>query len=148
QHHTQEAEAEHYYQDDDIPLDPHEDAMYDDAPRARRGGGLVTALALIGCAVFGTAGAYAYRSYFANPSSTQPPPVITADNFTPTKMAPAGAGDPQSINVAQDRSANPDKEQIVSKQEEPVALKDLATQATRASCCRRRSHRGRAPMHR
>jgi cell division septation protein DedD len=130
QHHTQEAEAEHYYQDDDIPLDPHEDAMYDDAPRARRGGGLVTALALIGCAVFGTAGAYAYRSYFANPSSTQPPPVITADNFTPTKIVPAGAGDPQSINVAQDRSANPDKEQIVSKQEEPVALKDLATQAT------------------
>src|SRR5262249_13147639 len=107
----------------------HEDAMYDDAPRARRGGGLVTALALIGCAVFGTAGAYAYRSYFANPSAAQPPPVITADDSTPTKIVPAGAGDPQSINVAQGRSANPDKEQIVSKQEEPVALKDLATQA-------------------
>jgi SPOR domain len=130
QHDAQEAEAEYYYQDDDIPLDPHEDAMYDDAPRARRGGGLVTALALIGCAVLGTAGAYAYRSYFANPSSTQPPPVITADNSTPTKVVPAGAGDPQSINVAQDRSANPDKERIVSKQEEPVALKDLGTQAT------------------
>ena len=120
QHDTQEAEAEYYYQDDDIPLDPHEDAMYDDAPRARRGGGLVTALALIGCAVFGTAGAYAYRSYFGNPSSTQPPPVITADNSTPTKIVPAGAGDPQSINVAQDRSANPDKEQIVSAP--PVVL--------------------------
>ena len=129
QHDAQETEGEYYYQDDDVPLDPHEDAMYDDAPRARRGGGLVTAVALIGCAVFGTAGAYAYRSYFANPSSTQPPPVITADNSTPTKIVPAGAGDPQSINVAQDRSANPDKEQIVSKQEEPVALKDLATQA-------------------
>src|SRR5262245_13302675 len=129
QHDAQEAEAEYNYQDDDVPLDPHEDAMYDDAPRARRGGGLVTALALIGCAVFGTAGAYAYRSYFSNPSSTQPPPVITADNSTPTKIVPASAGDPQSINVAQDRSANPDKEQIVSKQEEPVALKDLATQA-------------------
>src|SRR5215510_9783193 len=124
-----DAEAEYYYQDDDIPLDPHDDAMYDDAPRARRGGGLVTALALIGCAVLGTAGAYAYRSYFGNPSATQPPPVITADNSTPTKIVPASAGDPQSINVAQDRSANPDKEQIVSKQEEPVALKDLATQA-------------------
>src|SRR5215813_13547086 len=61
QHDAQEAEAESYYRDDDIPLDPHEDAMYDDAPRARRGGGLVTALALIGCAVIGTAGAYAYR---------------------------------------------------------------------------------------
>src|SRR5262245_15997724 len=109
QHDAQE--AAYYYQDDDVPLDPHEDAMYDDAPRARRGGGLVTALALIGCAVFGTAGAYAYRSYFGNPSSTQPPPVITADNSTPTKIVPASAGDPQSINVAQDRSANPDKEQ-------------------------------------
>src|SRR5262245_17713843 len=129
QHDAQEAEAEYYYHDDAVPPDPHEIAMYDDAPRARRGGGLVTALALIGCAVFGTAGAYAYRSYFSNPSSTQPPPVITADNSTPTKIVPASAGDPQSINVAQDRSADPDKEQSVSKQEEPVALKDLGTQA-------------------
>jgi SPOR domain len=127
QHDAQAAES---YYEDDAPLDPHGDAMYDDAPRARRGGGLATALALIGCAMLGTAGAYAYRSYYGNPSSTQPPPVITADNSTPTKIVPASAGDPQSINVAQDRSANVDKEQIVSKQEEPVALKDLGTQAT------------------
>src|SRR5262249_46962691 len=120
--------AEHYYEDD-VPLDPRDDAMYDDAPRARRGGGLATALALIGCAMLGTAGAYAYRSYYGNPSSTQPPPVITADNSTPPKIVPASAGDPQSVNVAQDRSANADKEQIVSKQEEPVALKDLGSQA-------------------
>src|SRR6516162_8585479 len=124
-----DAQAAEYYYEDDAPLDPHDDAMYDDAPRARRGGGLATALALIGCAVLGTAGAYAYRSYYASPSSTQPPPVITADNSTPTKIVPASAGDPQSINVAQDRSANADKEQIVSKQEEPVALKDRGTQA-------------------
>src|SRR5262249_25177425 len=148
-----EAKAAEYYYEDDVPLDPHDDTMYDDAPRARRGGGLATALALIGCAVLGTAGAYAYRSYYGSPSSTQPPPVITADNSTPTKIlpaspspprrprltradtppptksVPASAGDPQSINVAQDRSANADKEQIVSKQEEPVALKDLGTQA-------------------
>src|SRR5262249_9987937 len=126
QHDAQEAE---YYYQDDVPLDPREDAMYDDAPRARRGGGLATALALIGCAVLGTAGAYAYRSYFGNPSSTQPPPILTADTPTPTKTVPASAGDPQSVNVAQDRSANVDKEQIVSKQEEPVALKDPGTQA-------------------
>src|SRR6516162_6358513 len=124
-----DAQAAEYYYEDDVPLDPHDDAMYDDAPRARRGGSLATALALIGCAVLGTAGAYAYRSYYASPSSTQPPPVITADNSTPTKIVPASAGDPQSINVAQDRSANADKEQIVSKQEEPVALKDRGTQA-------------------
>ena len=36
-----------YYQDD-TPLEPHEDEMYDDAPHARRHSGLVTALALIG----------------------------------------------------------------------------------------------------
>jgi len=121
-------EAEYAYQDD-VPLEPHEHEMYDDAPRARRGGGFATALALIGCAVLGTAGAYAYRSYFGHPSSTQPPPVITADNSTPTKIVPASAGDPQSSNVAQDRLANADKERIVSKQEEPVALKEPGTQA-------------------
>src|SRR5262249_32422213 len=124
-----DAQAAEYYYEDDVPLDPHDDAMYDDAPRARRGGGLATALALIGCAMLGTAGAYAYRSYYGNPSSTQPPPVITADNSTPTKIVPASAGDPQSVNVAQDRSANADKEQIVSKQGEPVALKALGPQA-------------------
>src|SRR5215467_1304918 len=121
-------EAEYAYQDD-VSLQPHEHEMYDDAPRARRGGGFATALALIGCAVLGTAGAYAYRSYFGHPSSTQPPPVITADNSTPTKIVPASAGDPQSSNVAQDRSANADKERIVSKQEEPVALKEPGSQA-------------------
>ena len=45
-------EAEYAYQDD-VPLQPHEHEMYDDAPRARRGGGFATALALIGCAVLG-----------------------------------------------------------------------------------------------
>jgi cytoskeletal protein RodZ len=120
-------EAEYAYQDD-VPLEPHEHEVYDDAPRARRGG-FATALALIGCAVLGTAGAYAYRSYFGNPSSTQPPPVITADNSTPTKIVPASAGDPQSSNLAQGRSGNADKERIVSKQEEPVALREPGTQA-------------------
>jgi hypothetical protein len=110
-----------YYQDD-TPLEPHEDEMYDDAPHARRHSGLVTALALIGCAVLGTAGAYAYRSYSGVPSSTQPPPVIAADNSTPTKIVPATAGDPQSGKAVQDRLATAEREQLVSKQEEPVAL--------------------------
>jgi hypothetical protein len=102
--------------------------MYDDAPRARRHGGLATALALIGCAMLGTAGAYAYRSYYGNPGTTQPPPVITADSSMPNKIVPATA-DPQSSRALQDRMANAGKEQIVSKQEEPVALKELGTQA-------------------
>jgi len=118
-------EVDHFYPDDS-PLAPHEDEMYDDAPHARRHSGLATALALIGCAMLGTAGAYAYRSYYGNPGLLQPPPVITADNSTPTKIVPATAGDPQSIKPVQDRLANAGKEQVVSKQEEPVVLKELA----------------------
>jgi hypothetical protein len=121
-------EAEHYFDDEAAP-DPHEDQMYDDAPRARRHGGLATALALIGCAVLGTAGAYAYRSHYGQPAATASPPVITADNSTPTKIVPAPAGDPASGKIIQDRLANAGREQIVSKQEEPVPLKDLGTQA-------------------
>src|SRR5262245_18511857 len=116
-----------YYDRHDVPLDPHADAMYDDPPRARRGGGLATALTIIGCAILGTAGAYAFRSYYGSPSATQPPPVITADSSTPTKIVPAG--DSQSSKAAQDRLANVDKDKVVSKQEEPVALKDLINQA-------------------
>jgi hypothetical protein len=116
-----------YYEGDDVPLDPHEDAMYDDPPRARRSR-LATALTIIGCAVLGTAGAYAFRSYYGSPSATQAPPVITADASTPTKIVPAA--DPQSNKSVQDRLASAEKEQIVSKQEEPVSLKDLANQAS------------------
>src|SRR5947207_4379050 len=76
----------------------------------------------------GTRGAYASRGNYGSPSVTQAPPVITADTSTPTKIVPAG--DPQSGKALQDRLANVEKEQIISKQEEPVALKDLANQAS------------------
>ncbi len=115
------------YYEDEAPLDPQDEAMYDDAPHARRGGNLATVLALVGCAVFGTAGAYAFRTYYTSPSATRPPPVITADTSTPTKIVPAG--DPQASRTVQDRVANAEREQVISKQEEPVTLKDLANQA-------------------
>ena len=128
--HAQDGQEDGYepqYYDENVPLDPHEDAMYDDPPSARRRGGLATALALIGCAVFGTAGAYAFRTYYASPGATQAPPVIAADTSNPTKIVPAA--DSQSGKGLQDRVASADKEQVVSKQEEPVTLKDLANQA-------------------
>src|SRR5262249_17977715 len=78
-------------------------------------------------AVFGTAGAYAFRTYYASPSATQAPPIIAADTSAPTKIVPAA--DSQSGRGPQDRLASADKEQVVSKQEEPVTLKDLANQA-------------------
>ena len=111
-----------------VSADHQEEQSYDDPPRAYRHGGLATALALIGCAILGTAGAYAYRSYFGQPGLSQPPPVITADTGLPSKIVPAPAGDAQSGKSIQDRVANATREQVVSKQEEPVALKDLGTQ--------------------
>jgi len=46
-----------------------EELLYDNPPRKRRRRGLVTALALIGCATLGTAGAYSYRTYYGPPST-------------------------------------------------------------------------------
>jgi SPOR domain len=115
------------YYADEAPLDPQDEAMYDDPPRARRGGNLTTVIALVGCAVFGTAGAYAFRSYYTSPGASQPPPVITADTSTPTKIVPAG--DPQASKTVQDRVGSAERERVVSKQEEPVTLKELANQA-------------------
>jgi hypothetical protein len=128
-YHAEDAQETEHYADDEASLDPQLGQVYDDPPYARRRGGLATALALIGCAMLGTAGAYAYRSFHGQPAVAEPPLVITADNSTPTKIVPAPAGDSQSGKIIQDRLAAAGREQIVSKQEEPVAEKDLGTQA-------------------
>ncbi len=122
------ADEEAYYRDD-VPLEPHEDETYDDAPSAYRRGGFATVLALVGCALLGTAGAYAYRSYSAGPSVKEPPPVITADTSGPAKVTPAqmSANKPISDRFANASTGN---EQLVSRQEEPVALRDPAAPAT------------------
>jgi len=112
------------YVHDEAPLEPHEDAMYDDPPRVRRRGALATALVLVACAMLGTAGAYAYRSYYGHARATQPPPIIAADSSAPIKIVPATAGDPQAGKAIQARVADAGKEQLVSKQEEPVSLKE------------------------
>ncbi|MFL6798969.1 MAG: SPOR domain-containing protein [Xanthobacteraceae bacterium] len=111
-----------FYQED-APLPPDEDEMYDDAPRRRTHSGLATALALIGCAMLGTAAAYGYRSYY--PPTLQSAPIISADSSSPTKIVPPGSD--QAGKAVQDRVANVGREQVVTRQEEPVALRDLGT---------------------
>ena len=97
--------------------------------RARVAAGSLTALALIGCAMLGTAGAYAYRSYtqFRSRRSRRRSSPLTIRRRP--RSSPPRAGDPQSNKFIQDRLATAAREQIVSKQEEPVALKELGTQA-------------------
>ena len=53
---------------------PYEEELYE-SPHRRQRGGLVTALVLIGWAMVGTAGAYAYRTYYVAPSSTKTSPT-------------------------------------------------------------------------
>jgi len=95
---------------------------YDDPPRSRRHGGVVTAGVLIACAMLGTAGAYGYRTYYAGPGSMQAPPVITADK-TPNKVIPAASD--QSNKTIQDRLGEQgSKERMVSREEKPVDLRE------------------------
>jgi hypothetical protein len=108
---------------DDAGAAPLDERIYDDPPRARRQGGLVTALVLVGCAIFGTAAAYGYRSYYSAPRSSDAP-IITADTAPSKLVPPSASGDSQSGKPIQDRLGGPGNERIVRRQEEPVALPD------------------------
>ena len=50
---------------------PPDEDMHDNPPRKKRRRGVGTVLALIGCALVGTAAAYAFRTYYVAPRSTQ-----------------------------------------------------------------------------
>jgi hypothetical protein len=117
--------------DSDYPLAPQaavpDDEIYDDAPRARRRSGLATAIVLVCCATVGSAAAYGYRTWYANPGRAEAPPVIAADK-TPSKI-PAAA-DSQAGKVIQDRvSGSGAPERVVSREEQPIALKEPAASA-------------------
>ena len=117
--------SEPYY-DDGAAMGPDDNEMYDDPPRSRRRSGLITAVALIGCAMVGTAGAYGYRTYYVVPGTTRTPPVISADT-TPSKVTPAN--DAQSSKSIQDRVAD-QGERVLPREEQPILLKDPAGTAT------------------
>jgi hypothetical protein len=107
------------YFEDGAPLGAEDEDAYDDPPRSRRRGGLLTAVTLIGCAMIGTAGAYGYRTYYSSPSSNRVPPVISADT-TPTKVVSAAEG-PSGKSI-QDRVRDT-SERVIPREEEPVELR-------------------------
>jgi SPOR domain len=106
------------YFEDGAPLSDEDDDAYDDPPRSRGRGGLLTAVTLIGCAMIGTAGAYGYRTYYSSPSSNRVPPVISADT-TPTKVVSAEGPTGKSI---QDRVRDT-AERVVPREEEPLEIR-------------------------
>jgi cell division protein FtsN len=108
--HQQFAQAEEI----DPYYEPYEE-IRDDRPR-RRWPRRLTALTLI------VVGAYAYRTYYVKPASTQTPPVITAEE-TPSQVIPADS-DRQSGKLIQERVGAPgSRERMVSREEHSVEPK-------------------------
>jgi hypothetical protein len=92
------------------------DDYYDDAPAPRRGW-VVTAAALVGLAVVGTAGAFAYRAVFTGGETR----IITRD-VGPSKITPAQTSQ-DSANKPGDRlAAAGQNERLGPPPEQPIAI--------------------------
>jgi hypothetical protein len=83
------------------------------------------AVAVLGLAVFGTAGAFGYRTVLKG-GHQGPPPVIHADN-TPTKIVPSNASGDSGSKPINERLGDASQERIVKREETPVQLPGPAT---------------------
>jgi hypothetical protein len=85
--------------------------------------GLALAIAIIGLALVGSAGAFGYRAMFRGSVLPTPPPIITASN-EPNKIAPASnepaenSGNPRQVDVVTTGSI----EKLVSLEEQPATI--------------------------
>lgn len=125
--HPDEASQPGYEQAPYYPNDPQygaeQEHFYDDIP-PRRPMGILAIAAVFALAVIGTAGAFGYRALFGSSSPSGPPPVIKAD-ATPSKIVPAtNSKDPKSGKLIYDRVNNGENEKLVSREEQPVGIKD------------------------
>jgi hypothetical protein len=122
------------YQYDDPEYAGPDDAQYaledyeDEAPSGRRRGGLVVVAAVLGLAVLGTAGAFAYRAMFGGSMLPSLPPIIRADDG-PTKIMP-NAGNAQASTAGQANASGGDR--LVPREETPLALPQPASVAPNA----------------
>ena len=103
---------------------PHDEDIYEDQPRARRRGGLLTVMAVLALAVVGTAGAFGYRTLFSGSGSVLTPPTIRAD-AGPNKVVPTSQTTDPSGKAIYDRVGEKSQaERVVSREEQPVDLKN------------------------
>ncbi|MGB6653322.1 MAG: hypothetical protein WBE64_14305, partial [Xanthobacteraceae bacterium] len=99
----------------------------DEAPAGRRRSGLIVVAAVLGLAVLGTAGAFAYRAMFGNSMLPSLPPIIKADGG-PNKIVP---NKPKSNASEQADSGATSGEKLVSREEQPVDVPAPANPAPR-----------------
>src|ERR1700733_2252213 len=101
--------------DDQYALDDYED----DAPNGRRRGGFVVIAAVLGLAVLGTAGAFAYRAMFGGSVLPSLPPIIKADDG-PNRIMPSAANAQGSASNQAGANSSGSGDQLVPRQETPV----------------------------
>jgi len=89
----------------------------EEAPATRRRSGFFVVAAVLGLAVLGTAGAFAYRAMFGSSMLPSLPPIIKADNG-PNKIVP---NKPNKVDQADASSASLG-EKLVSREEQPVDM--------------------------
>jgi hypothetical protein len=111
--------------DDQYALEDYED----DAPNGRRRGGFLVVAAVLGLAVLGTAGAFAYRAMFGGSMLPSLPPIIRADDG-PTKIMP-NAGNAQASNSDQANANSGSDDKLVPRQETPVVMPQPPSTAPR-----------------
>jgi hypothetical protein len=105
---------------------PNDEDMYEDQPRARRRGGMLTVMAVLALAVVGTAGAFGYRAVFSNAGSVLTPPTIRAD-AGPNKVVPTTQAGDASGKLIYDRVGDKGQpERLVSREEQPADIKTAA----------------------
>jgi hypothetical protein len=92
------------------------DGYYDDAPAPRRGW-LVTAAALVGLAVVGTAGAFAYRAVFTGGETR----IITRD-LGPSKITPAQTSQDSATKSGDRLASASQNERLGPPPEQPIAI--------------------------
>jgi hypothetical protein len=103
----------------------------EDEPAPRRRGRMATVVAVLALAVVGTGAAYGYRTYVGTARSGAPP-IIKADT-EPNKIIPQTAGTGDAVGkLIQDRmSAENGTEQMVSREEQPIDVKEAAASSPR-----------------
>jgi len=105
---------------------PQDEDIYEDQPRARRRGGMLTVMAVLALAVIGTAGAFGYRAVFSNAGSVLTPPTIRAD-AGPNKVVPTSQASDASGKLIYDRVGDKGQpERMVSREEQPTDIKTAA----------------------
>jgi len=92
----------------------------DDAPRSVRRGGYAVALAVLGLATLGVAGAFGYRTMFGGSVLPSLPPIIKASDG-PNKIIPSH-GDTQADATSTGSASGASGEKLVSREEQPLNI--------------------------